>query len=659
MMPRPFARSNRALLALLVPFAAACGAAPAAPQAPASSGAPVASVALPPPPDLSPVAPPPGLVVSGTLSKPGASLATVHGWTGLPMPQSEQLTEVLAGEALGAIVDLDRPIDFALAVTGSGARLSSEIAVAGGVRDLEAAKATLAEHHKLVPADNGAILIESNAGRSHGDDKGDDDDSDSHACELLPAYGASATRIVCAWDPQSLAALGPWLARGATRTTSPLDAHVDVRMQSLKPAIADERRLLTMLLGTVVGGHIGLTGVADLAQAAGGDLADFATDLDTLSLDIAMSDPGGSATVTLRLGGAASALGRLATANADRNGPPPAAFWQMPGDSDFVVFDRGIEANELSRGRDLVLKVLADKFAEDGMKDGDRHAIVDALGKVVTSAPTVYASGVDVDAARKALAAEKALPESADLGERRVAGHAVAQALLGWRVVEVDEPAASRIDALKSIAAAWSRPAVVAVYQKKPGDRMMAIHPVPLPKGSPLPKDAQRFSIDVPLPDPFAAEPSKGKARSAGPSKPLAVDVFIVADGARSWIGVGGDTTLVSAKLAAAMGGSGDALHAKPELAAMKDAVVGAGGFFTARGMPELAAQVAAMGGDSGGFGGADLFDGSAQLPHQGVTPIPFSLTAPAATPGTAVATLQVARGTIDDVLMTLVKHGF
>jgi hypothetical protein len=669
MMLRSLARTNHVLLALLVAGGAgvaACGAAPAAPQAPASSGVPLASVALPPPPDLSPVAAPPGLIVTGTLSKPGASLATVHGWTSLPMPQSDQVTELLAGEGLGAILDLDRPIDFAVAVAGSGSQMSALIAVAGGVRDLEAAKAALAEHHKLVPAANGAILIKSVSRHPHASgpdapdqDAKDDDDDDAHTCELAPAYGAAATRLACAWDPASLMALGPWLTRGATRTSSMNDAHVDLRMAPLKAAIVEERRLFSMLLGTVLGGHIGLSGARDLAQAVGSDLADFGMDVDTLSLDVAMADPGGAATVTLKLGGNASTLGRLATANADRNGPPPAAFWQMPGDSDFVVFDRGIDANELARGRDLVLKALADKLADDGVKDGDRHAIVDALAKIVTSAPTVYASGVDVEAARKALAAEKALPESADLGERRDVGHAAAQALFGWRVAEVDEPAATRIDAVKAITAAWSRPAVLAAYHSKPGARVLAIRSAPLPKGSPLPKDTQRFSIDVPLPDPFTAEPPKGKAKSVGPSKPLSVDVFIVPDGARSWIGVGGDPALVTAKLVASVAGTGDALRGKAELAPMKDAVLGAGGFFTARGMPELAAQVSALGGDSAGLGGADLFDGTPQLPHQGTTPIPFSLTAPAATPGTAVATLQVARGTIDDVLITMMKHGF
>ncbi len=224
----------------------------------------------------------------------------------------------------------------------------------------------------------------------------------------------------------------------------------------------------------------------------------------------------------------------------------------------------------------------------------------------------------------------------------------------------MDEPAAGRIDAVKAFTAAWNRPAVSAAYHAHPGARVLAIRSAPLPKGSSLPKDTQHFAIDLPLPEPIAGAAPKGKARPAGPSKPLAIEVFIAPDGARSWIGVGGDPALVSAKLAAAIAGSGAALSSRPELASFKDAIVGAGGFFTARSLPETGELFASLGGDPGGLGtGAELFEGSGQLPHQGTTPIPFTLTAPAASPGTVAATLQVPRGTVDDVVATILKHGF
>ncbi len=652
---------TRRLFALFVPFiGAACGGAPVAPQAPASSGAPAAGPPVALAPDLGAVAPPAGLVVSGQLPHLEASLGTVHGWTQLPMPQSEQITAIIADDALGALVALDQPIDFAVAVVGAGARLTTMVAVSAAVRDLEQAKTSLSEKHKLTPGDNGALLIH---GLGHSprraDDADDDgrDGDDGHACELAPAFGAATTRLVCAWDPKALAALGPWLTRGATRQTSTYDAHVDVRMQPLKPTIMAEKRLFSLLLGTVLGGRLGLSGARDLTQAIGADVADFANDLDTLSLDVALSDPGAAATMTLKLSGPSSAIGRLALANADRNGPPPAAFWQMPGDADFAFFDRGIDANDLAHGRDLALKVVTDRLAEDGLKDADSHAIADALGKILTPAPMVFASGIDADAARKALAAEKALGPAADPTARRDASRASAQALLGWRVVEIDEAATVRVDAMKGLALAFARPGVDAAYRAKGGGPAPKVVAARMPKEGTLPKDAQHFEIDLPLPEPAASSAGKGKPHAAGSSKPLAIDVFIVPDGTRSWIGMG-DGTLVVSKLSAAIVGSGDTLRARPELGVLKDASLGAAGFFTGRGVPELGEQMAAIfGGDPGR--GAELFETTAQLPHQGVTPVPFTLTAQSGAAGTVVATMQVSRGTVDDVLVTVLKHGF
>jgi hypothetical protein len=577
------------------------------------------------------------------------------------MPPSEQITEIIADEALGAIIDLDQPINFAMAVSGVGARLTTAIAVSGAVRDFEQAKATLAETHKLTPGDNGALLIQE-AKRPHraggvDDDAKPDQDDDSHPCELAPAYGAATTRLVCGWDSKALASLGPWLTRGATRETSTVDAHVDVHVQPLRPTIAAEKRLFSILLGSMLGGGLGPSGARDFTQALGGDVADFANDLDTLSLDVALSDPGAAGTMTLKFSGTSSAMARVALANADRNGPPPPAFWQMPGDADFAFFDRGIDANELARGRDLALKIVSDKLAEDGVKDADAHAIVDALGKMVSPAPLVFASGIDADGALKALAAEGALRGSGDATARRDASRASAKALLGWRVVEVDEAATARIDAMKALALALARPGVDAAMHAKAGASLPKVVVAHAPKDGGLPKDTQHFEVDVPLPETSASSSAKGKTRAVTPAKPMAIDLYIVPDGARSWIGVGDGALLVS-KMTAALAGSGDTLRARPELSVLKDASLGAGGFFTGRGVAETGEQMAAIaGGDSSHD--ADLFESMGQFPHQGVTPIPFSLTAQPGGSGTVVLTLQVSRGTVDDLLVAILKHGF
>ena len=152
-----------------------------------------------------------------------------------------------------------------MAVSGVGTRLTTAVAVSAAVRDFEQAKTTLAETHKLTPGDNGALLIQE-AKRPHRAGDGDDDakpdqDDDSHPCELAPAYGAATTRLVCGWDAKALASLGPWLTRGATLETSTVDAHFDVHVQPLRPTIAAEKRLFSILLGSMLGGELGPSGV--------------------------------------------------------------------------------------------------------------------------------------------------------------------------------------------------------------------------------------------------------------------------------------------------------------------------------------------------------------------------------------------------------------
>ncbi len=580
------------------------------------------------------------------------------------MPQSDRVTELLAGGPLGPLVDLDQPIDLAVAAAGKGMAMSGQVAVSAAVRDPESAKAALAERFKLVPGDNGVLLLRDIAHAPHpadgvDEDRSGDDDS-RHACELSPAYGSASTRLVCGSDAASLALLGPWLTRTATRAAFASDVHVDVRLEPMKATVREQKRLLSAILGGLLGGHLG--GVMDLGVAVGTDLGDFGLDLDGLSLDLSLADPGATGTVTFKISGVSSALARVMTANASRNGPPPAPFWQMPGDADFAFFDRGFEASDFARGRDLGLRVLTDTLAEDGVKEADRHAIVDAVGNLVSSAPAVYASGLDSDAVRKALAAERAIGDAGDLAQRAEARRAVAEALLGWRIIEADEPAAGPVDALKALASAWARPAVVAAYRAKWKVPPPALRVVPMPapgpsKTTPLP-GAQHFVLDTFLPA-LAPSPAKpgAKAKGAGPAKPLAIHVVAVPDGARAWFGVGGDVTLVVAKLAQALAGSGDNLGANPELASLKDANVGAAGLATASGISETVTQWAALLG-SETLVGAEQFDVSQPLPHLGRTPIAFSLTAKAGQPASAVASLHVSKGTIEDAVVTILRHG-
>jgi hypothetical protein len=653
----------------------ACGGQAPAPQAPAlaRSSAPAPA----PPPDLSPVPDPPALVLSARIVRPGASLATVHAWSKLPMPQAEQVTELVTGEALGPLVDLDQPIDVAVALGGSSARAMQPMAaVSVALKDAEAARALLSEHFKLVPAENGVSLIQGlgRAPRKEKDDADDEDDNGGgeggeRVCELAPAFGAAPVRLICGWHPRALVELGPWLTRTATRSPTKSDLHVDLRMQPVRPIILEQKRFLGVLLGGVLGARPGASGEREVASSIAGDVADFASDLDSAALDMTLGDAGANASLLLKLAGNASAAGRVVTAHPERTGPAPATFWQLPADADFAFFQRGTDEAEIARVRDLVIKAAGGVLGDQGFKEADRKAVLDALAKVASSAPMAYASGLDVAAARKALAAEKAAasrPESERAEARRVA----AETLLGWRVLEVDEPATRATGILKELAAAWARPGVSAAYRAKNDGPAPVLRAIPVAKGASLPAGSVHYAIEV---HPFDGAEG-GKARSEekdkpkkapGPTKPVAVHLLVVPDGARTWIGVAGDEALAIAKLAAALkpaGASpaqGDAsLSSRAELAALKAGPVGSAGFFTLRGLAEMATLSAVLSGGSLG-GVTEGLDEAAQMPGQGLVAIPFSVTAQAGGPPAAtLAALQVPRGAIEDVVAAVLRHG-
>ena len=313
-----------------------------------------------------------------------------------------------------------------------------------------------------MPGDNGVLLIQG-LGRPLA--KGEDGDGDdgkasgegegresARSCELAPAFGEAVMRIVCAWTPRALSELGPWLTRTAPRSTTTADLHVDVRMKPLEPTIEEQKRLIGMILGSVVGAKMGLSSLRDLAVAFGTDMADFATDLDGMSADVTLGDGGAQAAFTLRLSGSTSTLGRIATAHPERTGPVPPAFWQLPGDSDFAVFSRGLDEAAIAKGRDLVLRIASDTLAEGGRQgagpQGHRRRRHEARLDGACGVRERHRRGGRAQGRsppRRRSRRRPARPSATETKRQTI------EALLGWRVLGLDEPSARSQAALKEL----------------------------------------------------------------------------------------------------------------------------------------------------------------------------------------------------------------
>src|SRR5262249_6313134 len=230
------------ILALVVSFCAACGGSPPPPpQKPAAPPAP--KVSAPPPPDTSAVPRPDGLVVFARLSKPEATLKVVGGWTGIPMPGSEVVSELLTGATVGKVIDLGQPIDVAVGMAGDTMAPRPLIAVSAAGRSLEGAEGAVSASHQGTP---GANRPPPNQGTRGGKGRlrieGPGGEDGERPCALVPA--ATGTRIVCGDGPAALEALEPWLARSAPRDSFSQDLHVDVRLAPVRPTVQSLRSML-------------------------------------------------------------------------------------------------------------------------------------------------------------------------------------------------------------------------------------------------------------------------------------------------------------------------------------------------------------------------------------------------------------------------------
>jgi hypothetical protein len=523
-----------------------------------------------------------------------------------------------------------------------------------------------------VTAANGVLLIQG-LGKPKGDSDDDDDDKGDkkgggdpeRVCELAPAFGAAPTRLVCGWSAKALGELGPWLTRTATRLSSTSDAHVEVQLAPFKDGINLASSFLSSAAGDALAGKSQVPGVNEAISAIVGDLGDFARDMSSVALDVQLSDAGATLSETLKMGGTTSQIARVLTAHPERNGPPPPVFWQLPGDADQAWFARGEDDVFVTKLRGVVQPLLTLAVTEAGLKEADRKLIIDGVSKWFTGVPGVVASGIDADSVRKTIAAVAPMAGRDDQAALD-ARHAAAEALFGWHVFERDEPVTRTADAIKDLAAILSRPTILAAIRGKNSDMALpTLRSAPQPKGVTLPAGSLHYVAEVPQ-DAASLLPGvtmplgKSKpaaAKKAPKPKPFVFHVLVVPDGARSWVGIGGDEGTCASRLATAMGTGGDKLEGRADLAALKqNQNLGAAGFFTIRGFLE---GFGATGLASGAFSSevVSTYERLLQLPHQALSPIPFSFN-PQAGPVSVVASTTLPKGAIEDTVTYVVKHG-
>jgi hypothetical protein len=639
----------------------ACGGSPPPEATVLPVAAPAKSVAVASvPADVSAVPEPATLLMFANVAKPAQALRVVGGWTNMPMPAADEAAELLTGAAIGRAIDLEKSMSVAVAADPHGKSVKPMYAISVAVVSLEDAKKALSERFKMTATSGGILKLEElkhdKPGRGDEDDEGDD----SRKCELIPAFGPAATRLVCGGSDSALLMLAPYLARTATRTSFPSDLHVDVKLEPVKPMVTQGRAMLPMLVRSVLGSQAGSSAFNDILGALVGDSVDLALDLDKVSLDATLSDPSATAILSASFTGSQSVMARIATSHPERADAPPATFWHLPVDADTAFFSRGIDAKELEHPRDLIIEAVNRALDKEGVAAPDKRALTDAMKDwlALTSAPAVYAKGVDWAAVQRTAAEAK----SAKAASKEDAERAALEQFAGWSIVGIDEPIAKVGNVAKEWVTVWNRPGTTKLLKSQAKDGAPATLRIqPLSKGITLPKDTLHLVLTVT--HEMGVDPSEppvdSKKKGAAPAKPklakpLKLHVLLVPDAGRTWVAMGADEALAAAKVTVALSTTTDAttLARRDGLDDLRSGKMSSGGFFSVRGVVSSGALGYALEKPTRSF--RDPFRVLASSPQQGATPVPFSFVAQAPSPGGAgsvILSAKVPRAAIQDIV--------
>jgi len=591
----------------------------------APAAPPTASVAIAPPetpPDLSPVPPPDGLSATLHLSRPKATadqLASLLGsspWLALlgAKLDAAELATLAVGVPVGALLDLDQPMDLAISDIESSDR-TLMMAGAAVLANPEAARETLARYFTFEPTSPGIVRLLPR------DDA--PDDATPRPC-MIALSPSSVTRLVCGLDKASLLHLGPYLTRTMPGLASSADLRFEVFMRGVHLPRSGETRVLTPGGSVVVDG-----GAPDpddemvnaLTDKLSDDLGSFVVEASTdgLALDLR---------VTTAFTSATSPLTRALVGQGAPDPQPPPGYAHLPGDASFAWYSRGAAPADLAPLKDVVLASLMEWLADDGYSPSEIDAQVDPIRqRVLTGGPWVLGGGFRVDAARAALDAYVAGRSTA------AAARAKARAALqGWLLAEVDEPAQPWLDSIR---------AMVKVDSRKPGGKPRRTHKlqrdstrlviVPLPAELKLPEGTLHVEIrTTPNPKWLATQPVRSRPMAA---PPRTQHLFVVPDGPRTWMALAEDPALAATEVRAALDPA--AASARPGSPGPLDAIAKSGGGFVT--LAALAMALADGASDEDLRKTRDALTSLSTLPSSGRDPFPFAIIGTPA-PGGAAA---------------------
>lgn len=473
---------------------------------------------------------------------------------GVPMPNvpPDVLAVGLLGSSVASVVEFAGPVDFAFFGTDFD-RFAVGIPVATEIQP------TLGKLFHL-RAHRGVLRID---GPSHEGEADVNTQGALRACAFVGAEEESGARVVCASDDALLESVALYLGRTVTHE----GRDGDVRLELLNAKFFEQ------LASETADGTTN-----DWAEAAGERYAvSFFRDIERLSLMGSWGKSDIEAEAVLGFRSKASGFSQAISARVPLQSPSTASFLRLPKDAAFAMHGHAGNAQALAPMRDEFMRSLRGDLESDGYDPGLLATFDQRVSELLfTGGSYAFAYGIDRGAAEKALAAYGKDKKKPAL---RAAAY---RSLRGWGMFAVDEPTekwAKGIEELVRVGNELDRQrnggvaitSSTLVKSRNAEDRMsttltVVSAPAVLPKGS--------LHVEI---------RSKPLKKDAPPA--YTEHLYVVPDGARTWIGFGEDEAPMLARLRAAREGlANQTIAGVPELANAASQGAVAAGFFSLAG---------------------------------------------------------------------------
>jgi len=575
------------------------------------------------------VAAPEDLVFVGRIARPDALAKTIGQW--VRMPLGLRMLDALE-PGLGSVIAPDAPIEVAATLPRSDDNEKNPAIVVsiGLSRPKEARR-----------------LLEA---RSEGNDAPELEPGvravfiGNHVlCAIAPALGRASNRLVCGTHADALRHLLPYATRGLPLLAlGSDDIHLEVRFSPM--AEIYRRQVIDAAgWGSALGARRLATGneqldaaVSSLVQTATSGAVNLMDDLESISLDLRLSD-GPSAvvgTLTIQCKSTNSRFARRLSLGRSRMASAPASFFELPGDAHAAMYAVGYDP-ETTRAVTASVVTLADGFltlasVPSGLK-GDVLRALESLGEVPETTVLALGSGLGAGSAGDAQGSPWVLFGIGDSSGRWTraldamarlssdpAFNRFAREVIGYQAPSPQSDKGRGATNKRIGAGAWSLLSRRTLKGMGPADRA--------------------YSLALEGPD------AQGASRRQW--------LLLVSDKATTWIGFGPDEHVLLERLAQVRHGApGPNLGQVPTIESLRQRTALAAGYVSIRGLVDLARLFRPLTGKESSPALA-VFGASPNLGSSQI--IMRALAAGEANAPRLLLTFEVPRATVDDISAAL-----